>query len=361
MVRIGNILYNTHFKYSKDYIIHNQLSLVSLECNDRVCRGMNWDDKLFRNQDSNKYLGKIISIDTHNKGGYEIQVEWDDKSQYNYRFGLSSMFDVDIVQRRSRCKHSNIVPLFVNDKVIRSISWKWGKQDLAIGFDDDDDDDDEESNNNYNNYNNNNKHVIPQIGIIRGIQNNGNDDEDDEDQLYDTRSVHYYINNLPKDDFINDTLVIVHWIKNKYDENVNQQPIKINENGLYDYSQRKIEKYRYGFQDSFDVTVIGQHSSLHFIPFNKFRNNINNNFVENYENIHKLDIQQMIKAKDVLYASYYKQEQDKNNESTKTMMSRLMLKRKMMMRIKMMTITILINYIIFQKHRHHHKRGQRLL
>eukprot|EP01083_Nonionella_stella_P253912 873245_1 len=105
-------------------MIYNELYLVSIECNDRVSRGLDWNEELFGNQDNGKLLGKVTKIETTLKGGYELMVEWDNKQEYNYRYGLSSFFDIDIIQRTSRCNKSNIVPIFCGDKIFRSHSWK---------------------------------------------------------------------------------------------------------------------------------------------------------------------------------------------------------------------------------------------
>ena len=131
---IGSVADNKQLRYTVGawkQLVRNELCLVSLECNDRVCRGMDWDEKLFGKQDAGKLLGKVSQIKTSPKGGYEVLVQWDHGKEHNYRYGLSSLFDVELVQRHRR---DPFVPLFCGDRVVRAKHWdaKFAQQDAAL-------------------------------------------------------------------------------------------------------------------------------------------------------------------------------------------------------------------------------------
>merc|ERR1712228_841383 len=298
---IGNILLNKQFKFGPTMMIFNELYLASIECNDRVSRGMDWNDSTFESQDGGQLLGKVTTLQLTDKGGYEAMVVWDNGKEFNYRFGLSSFFDIDIVQRRS---HKNIIPpMFCGDVVIRSNDWRWDNQDSVIGIDDDSD------------------FVSPQIGVVQEIYNNSHNDEinpNADDTDHKILKIKDYISAIPSAEIKNECLIEVKWIDNKYDaEMMEEEIIKTQANGLYDFEERVVEKYRYGYEDAFDVAIVGQHTPIPLIPYDKFMSNGNEIYSE-YKAVHRLKLEQMSKQKDVLYFTHYrkmqKNEQQKEDE-----------------------------------------------
>merc|ERR1712130_641236 len=108
---IGSVLLHKQFKFGgmrsgASMMIYNELHLVSIACDDRVCRGLDWTDALFGDQDCGQLLGMVNELQLTDSGGYEVMVVWDHGHEDNYRFGLSSCFDIDIVQRaRAQSKY----------------------------------------------------------------------------------------------------------------------------------------------------------------------------------------------------------------------------------------------------------------
>ena len=279
---IGHIEDNAQFKYTSEggkvvYTIANELQLISLECNDRVSRGLDWDNELFQdqdhNQDGNNLLGKVskIEIEPKRHGGYEIEVMWDNQMTFNYRHGLSSKFDVEVIQRTSRVKQRPMI--HCGDRVVRAVSWKWDDQDKAI-------------------VDTKRNVVVPQIGMVKEIfsqQFSQHDEDEDEEQIeVETKPVTYWVkehsqrihsveneSNIDDDATAmdehkvveNDTLVYVEWIADSYGEGLEEEPIEAIDDGMLDYKYHPNgEKYRFGLKGAYDVTVVGQHTPISLGP-----------------------------------------------------------------------------------------------
>lgn len=124
-----------------------------------------------------------------------------------------------------------------------------------------------------------------------------------------------YISAIPTNDFENSCLIEIKWLGNRYDDAMEaMEVVKTLSNGLYDFEERDTEKYRYGYEDKFDVVVVGQHTALPLVPFDKFmRSSSSRNSRRSEEawakhkEFHRLKLDVMKKQNDVLGLTAYKQ------------------------------------------------------